>query len=155
MRPIFSSGSSVWTTHATSPLVETEWKRVCESMRSAHSGYTAMRARLTPPSSSSTEITSPRVYRPDAAERRSLLPAAIRDVENQLAPMEGELSADAVMPAHGHGMSYAVETTRTVDGAAKLEGFLWQMPGAWQLRFRLKTPDGNYRATYDYEFAPR
>ena len=71
------------------------------------------------------------------------------------APMDGELSADAVMPAHGHGMSYAVETTRTVDGAAKLEGFLWQMPGVWQLRFRLKTPDGNYRATYDYEFAPR
>ena len=70
-------------------------------------------------------------------------------------PLDGQLGADAIMPAHGHGMNYAVKPVNTRQGAARLEGFLWQMPGLWQVRFRLKSGSQTYRATYDYEFAPQ
>lgn len=70
-------------------------------------------------------------------------------------PVDGTLHADAIMPAHGHGMNYAVQPVPTVAGAATLQGFLWQMPGLWQLKFRLQTQDQTYRATYDYTLAPR
>ena len=69
------------------------------------------------------------------------------------ARLDGMLSADAVMPAHGHGMNYAVKTSAAVNGAAMLEGFLWQMPGLWRMPFRLEAVGATYRAAYDYEFA--
>lgn len=69
-------------------------------------------------------------------------------------PLDGELGAEAVMPAHGHGMDYAVESVTTQRGAAVLRGFLWQMPGLWQLRFRLKVGDQSWRATHDHDFTP-
>ena len=70
-------------------------------------------------------------------------------------PLDGQLGADAIMPAHGHGMNYAVKPVNTRRGAARLEGFLWQMPGLWQVRFRLKSGSETYRATHDYEFVPQ
>ena len=71
---------------------------------------------------------------------------------NAHAPLDGTLSADAVMPAHGHGMNYAVQATDTVIGRVTLQGFLWQMPGLWRMQFRLKADGTTYRAQYDYEF---
>ncbi len=42
-------------------------------------------------------------------------------------------SIDARMPAHGHGMNYQPTLTRTAQGQYLAEGFLFHMPGTWEL----------------------
>ena len=50
---------------------------------------------------------------------------------------EGELKADATMPAHGHGMNYRPEVNPIGKGSYWAEGFLFHMPGSWRLEFAL------------------
>jgi len=53
-----------------------------------------------------------------------------------------ELSVDATMPAHRHGMNYKPTVTREGPGRWRAEGLLLHMPGEWQFRFDLRE-DGN------------
>ncbi len=46
-----------------------------------------------------------------------------------------ELRADAVMPAHKHGMNYIPEVTPLDGNRFKVDGMLFHMPGVWELRF--------------------
>lgn len=43
------------------------------------------------------------------------------------------LSVDATMPAHKHGMNYQPQLTKAADGHYKATGFLFHMPGVWQI----------------------
>jgi len=45
-----------------------------------------------------------------------------------------ELSVDAAMPEHGHGMN-RVPRIETGDGHFRAEGLLFHMPGKWELYF--------------------
>ncbi len=43
------------------------------------------------------------------------------------------LSIDAAMPAHKHGMNYQPQLNKTADGHYEATGFLFHMPGLWQV----------------------
>ena len=49
----------------------------------------------------------------------------------------GELVMDAFMPAHGHGMNYKPEISKTGNGEFLANGLLLHMPGEWRLDFKL------------------
>lgn len=69
----------------------------------------------------------------------SLVPDGIRVGEQfsielaACAGIENLRSINARMPAHGHGMNYQPTLTRTQDGNFQAEGFLFHMPGIWEL----------------------
>ena len=44
------------------------------------------------------------------------------------------VSADAGMPSHGHGMNYRPKVETTGKGAIRARGFLFHMPGTWEIR---------------------
>ncbi len=43
------------------------------------------------------------------------------------------VSVDATMPAHKHGMNYEPQLSKTAEGEFKATGFLFHMPGLWQI----------------------
>ncbi|MCP5084333.1 MAG: hypothetical protein GY948_21805 [Alphaproteobacteria bacterium] len=43
------------------------------------------------------------------------------------------LAVDATMPAHKHGMNYQPQLTKAAEGHYKATGFLFHMPGIWQI----------------------
>lgn len=43
------------------------------------------------------------------------------------------LAVDATMPAHKHGMNYQPQLSKAADGHYKATGFLFHMPGVWQI----------------------
>jgi hypothetical protein len=54
----------------------------------------------------------------------------------RLCPASATLKAvDATMPAHRHGMNYRPSLHPLGDGRWRVEGMLWHMAGAWELRF--------------------
>ena len=54
---------------------------------------------------------------------------------NPPGPVPDRLRVDAVMPEHRHGMNYQPRVTARGDGVYVAEGFLFHMPGRWQLLF--------------------
>lgn len=58
-------------------------------------------------------------------------------------PFDGEISVDATMPAHGHGMNTAVEVTRTGPGRFHAEGLMFHMPGTWRVRLQTGGEDAD------------
>lgn len=44
-------------------------------------------------------------------------------------------TVDATMPAHRHGMNYRPSLHPLGDGRWRVDGMLWHMAGAWELRF--------------------
>jgi cytochrome c peroxidase len=56
-----------------------------------------------------------------------------------------QLSVDAQMPDHRHGMNYRPEVKRTGPGRWRAEGLMFHMPGKWRLVFMV---DGE-RLTHD------
>lgn len=57
------------------------------------------------------------------------------------------LRVDATMPAHGHGMNYRPAEKKLGPGWSRFEGFVFHMPGDWQITFDLYGPDGRVRLT--------
>lgn len=64
-------------------------------------------------------------------------------------PWIGELTIEATMPAHGHGMNYRPQVKQVESGAFHAEGFLFQMPGQWRFDFSLPSDQGG---THAYSF---
>ena len=52
---------------------------------------------------------------------------------------------DAWMPAHGHGMNYRPTEKTLRDGQRRYDGFLFHMPGKWELRADIVTSKGRTR----------
>jgi hypothetical protein len=51
-------------------------------------------------------------------------------------PLEaGELTVDAQMPHHGHGMNVKPKVEVTGPGRYRVKGLLFHMPGRWELMF--------------------
>ena len=64
------------------------------------------------------------------------------------------ISADAAMPSHGHGMNYrpGIETEST--GATVARGFLFHMPGEWEIRIVVKTGGEDISLVRPLEVSP-
>ena len=57
-------------------------------------------------------------------------------VEGLETSLEGvELSVDAAMPEHGHGMNRVPEVRHAGDGRYVVDGMLLHMPGRWEVYF--------------------
>lgn len=54
---------------------------------------------------------------------------------------------DAWMPEHGHGMNYATLLTADGEGAWRVDGLMFQMPGRWEIHFDLGTARRTARLT--------
>lgn len=48
-----------------------------------------------------------------------------------------ELTIDATMPAHQHGMNYTPKVVATGERRFQVDGMLFHMPGLWELEIKL------------------
>lgn len=53
------------------------------------------------------------------------------------------LAIDARMPAHRHGMNYKPDITPKGDGAFEARGFLFHMPGKWEIMLSVSQQAGS------------
>lgn len=53
-------------------------------------------------------------------------------------PMLELEEVDAGMPAHGHGMNYRPAVSSGADGVVTADGFLFHMPGTWEISLVLR-----------------
>ena len=58
---------------------------------------------------------------------------------------------DATMPAHRHGMNYRPTLTAKGNGRYVASGFLFHMPGLWQLHFDVARGERRARLTTELE----
>jgi hypothetical protein len=58
---------------------------------------------------------------------------------------------DATMPEHRHGMNYRPTLAPKGDGRYVAEGFLFHMPGRWQLIFDVARGERRSRLTTDLQ----
>ncbi len=73
----------------------------------------------------------------------------------RLCPPEATLLAlDATMPAHRHGMNYRPTLVPLGGGVWRVEGLLWHMPGAWELRLDLRHAGRTQVLRQGIELAP-
>ena len=59
------------------------------------------------------------------------------------------LRVDAHMPEHRHGMNYRPTVAARGEGRFRAEGFLFHMPGRWQLVFDVDASGRRERITTD------
>ena len=57
----------------------------------------------------------------------------------------------ALMPAHGHGMNYAIKLSQRESGIVEASGLLFHMPGDWQLRLDFYESGIARQFTLDYQ----
>ena len=62
----------------------------------------------------------------------------------------GDLSANAHMPMHRHGMNYKPTITKQAGGLFQADGFVFHMPGHWQFIFDLHHDGSNEQVKVDY-----
>jgi hypothetical protein len=62
-----------------------------------------------------------------------------------------ELTMDAAMPEHGHGMNRVPRIERRRDGRFHAEGMLFHMPGKWELYFDVTRGPVTERAQIDVQ----
>ena len=53
-------------------------------------------------------------------------------------PADLEIDVDAGMPGHGHGMNVKPRVTALEGGGFEARGFLFHMPGRWELTVKVK-----------------
>jgi hypothetical protein len=63
-------------------------------------------------------------------------------------PVE-EITIDATMPAHGHGMNYRPTAERIAAGRYRFTGLMLHMPGTWHITFDLLQGGKRTRLTHE------
>lgn len=53
-----------------------------------------------------------------------------------------KLIVDAIMPAHQHGMNYTPTVVDLGEGAFRVDGLLFHMPGVWEIQMELHDETG-------------
>jgi len=61
------------------------------------------------------------------------------------------LAIDATMPAHRHGMNYKPKITAQGDGRHEARGFLFHMPGWWEITLSVYADGKPSHLTYGVE----
>ncbi len=62
-----------------------------------------------------------------------------------------KLMVDAIMPAHQHGMNYTPTVINLGEGAFRVDGMLFHMPGVWEIQMDLYDQTGVTRYTQTTE----
>jgi len=75
----------------------------------------------------------------------------IRVCDDNGTPFSGTVTPNAVMPMHGHGMNYSPKVKSVAAGVYQAAGFLFHMPGKWQMIFDLRSEDGSQRIVSDFK----
>jgi hypothetical protein len=88
-------------------------------------------------------------FDPPSPALGQLLAMRVNACDQDGQPVLGRLRADAVMPAHGHGMNYTPKAVRLETTPVILRGLVFHMPGVWRLLFTLRSNTQVYRATYE------
>jgi hypothetical protein len=65
-----------------------------------------------------------------------------------------EITIDATMPAHGHGMNYRPAATRTAPGHYRFTGLMLHMPGTWRVTIDLHQGGKRSRLTHEVILRP-
>ena len=65
-----------------------------------------------------------------------------------------EITIDATMPAHGHGMNYRPAATRTAPGHYRFTGLMLHMPGTWRVTIDLHQGGKRTRLTHEVILRP-
>ena len=60
-----------------------------------------------------------------------------------------QMTVDATMPAHKHGMNYKSKTVRVGNHRYEVDNLLFHMPGLWRLQITVYDNDTPYRFTHD------
>jgi len=63
----------------------------------------------------------------------------------------GQITVDAIMPAHGHGMNYRPKAEATGAGRYRFTGLMLHMPGTWRLTFDLFQGATRTRLTHEVD----
>jgi YtkA-like len=66
---------------------------------------------------------------------------------NAGAPMPENVTVDAWMPEHRHGMNYKASIKPAGGGRYRAEGLMFHMPGRWELIFELRAAGRTDRLT--------
>lgn len=62
-----------------------------------------------------------------------------------------QLTIDATMPAHRHGMNYKPDVSAAGEGRYEARGFLFHMPGAWQFAVTIHSNGAPSRLKLDVD----
>ena len=62
----------------------------------------------------------------------------MRAGEGEPIPGEIEVTIDAAMPHHGHGMNVRPAVERSAKGHLSADGMLLHMPGYWEIYFDIR-----------------
>jgi hypothetical protein len=80
----------------------------------------------------------------------------VRVTDNGGSPVTGaRLAVDGGMPQHGHGLPTKPRVTREVEsGTYLVEGMKFSMPGWWNIKFDILSPQGQDKVTFNTVVAP-
>lgn len=65
-----------------------------------------------------------------------------------------DISIDATMPAHGHGMNYRPAAARAAPGHYRFTGLMLHMPGKWRVTIDLVQGAKRTRLTHEVDLRP-
>lgn len=65
-----------------------------------------------------------------------------------------DISIDATMPAHGHGMNYRPAAARAAPGHYRFTGLMLHMAGTWRVTIDLVQASKRTRLTHELNLAP-
>lgn len=75
-----------------------------------------------------------------AADKPPIVVGRHFTIQVRLCPADAVLArVDATMPAHRHGMNYRPTVKPLGDGRWHVEGLMFHMPGAWELRLDVQS----------------
>lgn len=63
-------------------------------------------------------------------------------------------AVDATMPSHGHGMNYQPRVSMAGLGLVRAGGFLFHMPGDWEITLDIQHGDVTSRLVREYTLEP-
>ena len=88
---------------------------------------------------------------PDAIPLNALFRMSVKvsAVDGSQVGTDTRMKADAGMPSHGHGMNTLPRSKSVGGGGFEAEGFLFHMPGAWQITVDVMRGEKTERATFD------
>lgn len=59
--------------------------------------------------------------------------------------LAANVTFDAIMPAHQHGMNYTVEARHIDGGVFEMSDVVFHMPGLWELQFDVTLGEAEFR----------
>ena len=88
-------------------------------------------------------------FQPEALQVGQLHSLVVHVCDDAQQPYVGSIDATAIMPAHNHGMNYRPRFNMSAPGQYLGTGFLFHMPGDWQLKVTINPAGERQYFAYD------